>query len=430
MNPIPWDTELYLRRGAAFRLCGIEVFHDFVWTDIFRNKRTQFRNGQRLARLIMKSCPEGKTPALLLTRKHDANQGLRTTDNYHITIVNIDQYLKDASGDAATTYFAALMPADVISAANLDLERLSNEDVQILLNRRLDPELLRKWLDADPARIKTIIRLLKELNVDSAQLISGCETEIASILPLQLGDAFWPAIQQAGAELPEAMAHHRLLLLRQSQLKEFRDHLEQSDWSEPQWQQFFERNTWIFGYGLSYQFLHTIEETPSLGGGDMTGSGSQKSDYLLATEAHTRFTVLVDIKRPDTPLAMDTRYRNRTYQLGPDLIGGVAQLQQQCWRWATEGSRTDENRDLLEGRGIFTHEPRGILVIGNTSSIRNNRDKMRTFESFRRNLHVPEIITFDELLYRAEKVVQAYAEDADGGNRTVQENAADVREIT
>ncbi len=44
---------------------------------------------------------------------------------------------------------------------------------------------------------------------------------------------------------------------------------------------------------------------------------------------------------------------------------------------------------------------------------------MRTFESFRRNLHDPEVITFDELLYRAEKAVQAYAEDANVHQETL-----------
>jgi hypothetical protein len=45
---------------------------------------------------------------------------------------------------------------------------------------------------------------------------------------------------------------------------------------------------------------------------------------------------------------------------------------------------------------------------------------MRTFESFRRNLHNPEVITFDELLCRAENAVRAYAEDAKAKAETTQ----------
>lgn len=428
---IPWDTELYLRQGAKVHLCGIEVIHDFVWTDVFRNKRTQFRNGQRLAKLIKEDCPKEKTPVLLLTRKQDIGECLKVVDNYYITIVNIDRYLRDAFGDVATTYFTREKHINIISAANIDIdwERLPKENIQIILSRRMDPELVRSWLEADPAKIEMLIKVLKEMKVDTPQLISRCEAEITPALLLQLGDTIWPALQQAGAELPEAMAHRRLWLLRRSQVGEFKNHLEQGDWSESQWQRFLEKNTWIFGYGLSYQFLHTIKERPSLGGEDMTGLGSQKSDYLLATMAQTRFTVLVEIKRPDADLVTGTPYRNRAYHLGFDLIGGVAQLQQQCWRWAIEGSQTVENRDLLENQGIFTHEPKGILVIGNTASIRDDRNKRRTFESFRRNLHTPDIITFDELLCRAEKIVQVYAEDANGGTSTAQESVANIMEV-
>lgn len=428
---IPWGIELYLRQGANVHLCGIEVIHDFVWTDVFQNKRTQFRNGQQLAKLIKEDCPKEKTPILLLTRKQDIGECLKVVDNYYITIVNIDRYLKNAFGDVATTHFAREKHINIISAANIDIdwEHLSKEDIQIILNRRMDPELVRSWLSDDPAKIEMLLKVLKELRVDTSQLISGREVEITPALLLQLGDTLWPALQQAGAELPEAMAHHRLWLLRRTQVEEFRNHLEQSDWTEPQWQRFLEKNTWIFGYGLSYQFLHTIKERPSLGGEDITGSGSQEGDYLLATVAKTRFTVLVEIKRPDADIVTDTSYRNRAYHLGPDLVGGVAQLQQQCWRWAMVGSQTDENRDLLEKEGIFTHEPKGILVMGNTASIRDNRDKRRTFESFRRNLHTPDIITFDELLCRAEKIVQTYAEDANEDNPAVQENVGNIMEI-
>jgi hypothetical protein len=39
-------------------------------------------------------------------------------------------------------------------------------------------------------------------------------------------------------------------------------------------------------------------------------------------------------------------------------------------------------------------------------SLKDDRDRLKTFESFRRNLHQPEILTFDELLFRSEHIVQ------------------------
>ncbi len=404
MSPIPWDVPLSSRYGASENMCGIRIFHDFVWTDVFRHGMAQFRNGKCLAKLVRDSCPQDKKPALLLTRRENVKQEKKNGPEYCVTIVNIDEYLKKASGNAATTYFAMLMRTDVISAANIDWSTLSEDDLGTLLGKHINLDMLRAWNNADPARVNILVQLLNECKVDPKVLVGGREAEIAAIL-LQPDEQFWQVV-------PDALAHKRLWSIRNAQVEKFRTHLEQSDWLEPDWQRFFEDNTWIFGYGLSYQFLHIIEAKPSFGGKDLTGTGLQEGDYLLATAAETKFTVLVEIKRPDADLVSDTKYRNRTYEFGKDLTGGVAQLQQQCWRWATEGSRSDENRDLLEGRGIFTHDPRGILVIGNTNKIRHDRDKMRTFESFRRNLHNPEVITFDELLCRAEKAVQAYAEDA------------------
>ena len=123
----------------------------------------------------------------------------------------------------------------------------------------------------------------------------------------------------------------------------------------------------------------------------------------MSTAAQVQFTVLVDIKKPQSDLLTTRPYRNKVYGLSQDLVGGVAQLQSNCRTWA-ENSRSDENRELLESRGIYTYEPKGILVIGNTKQL-GVVNKRATFELFRRNLHNPEIITYDELLARAEFLI-------------------------
>ena len=412
MDSIEWPTSLYKRWGADSRLCGIRVYHDFQWTDIFPDERTQFKNGRRLAELVKQSCPKGKIPALLLTRRTDVTTNRLLTDECYIAVINIDEYLKIAYGDAAKTYFANLMPADIITAANICWSELSDDEQRTLLGDHLDINLLRAWINDNPARLDIVTAILKEFEINPKTLINDLKKKIATIIKI-MGNDFWTAIQEAGTELPDVLAHRKLWAIRKTRVDEFRTHLQTGDWQETDWQRFFEHNTWIFGYGLLYQFLHQIEGRPSLGGKDLTGKGSQEGDYLLATAAMTKFTVLVEIKKPNADLVTNKAYRNRVYELGPDLTGGVTQLQQQCRRWDIYASGSAENRDLLESQEIFTHEPRGILVIGDTNTIKGNRDKRSTFESFRRNIHNPEIITFDELFYRAEQAVKAYAEDAE-----------------
>lgn len=41
------------------------MFHEFAWTDVFADNRSQFPNGQRLAERICRDCPDGMEPTLL-----------------------------------------------------------------------------------------------------------------------------------------------------------------------------------------------------------------------------------------------------------------------------------------------------------------------------------------------------------------------------
>ena len=158
----------------------------------------------------------------------------------------------------------------------------------------------------------------------------------------------------------------------------------------------FERNTWIFGYGLDYRVLKTIQTQPHYGGTDVSGREGQRGDFLERTEAVTKFTVLVEIKRPDTPLLGRVKSRAGAWKLESELIGGVSQLQMNCRKWETEGSRAEANQGRLTQQAIFTVQPKGILVIGRLDELADT-DGRNTFELFRRNITNPEILTLDEL---------------------------------
>jgi len=82
----------------------------------------------------------------------------------------------------------------------------------------------------------------------------------------------------------------------------------------------------------------------------------------------------------------------------------VAQLQTNCRRWEIEGSQTEKNREALSKKEVFTVQPKGILVIGNTGQL-VDLAKRNTFELFRRNTLNPEILAFDELYERAKFIV-------------------------
>ncbi|MGH9827300.1 MAG: Shedu immune nuclease family protein [Blastocatellia bacterium] len=467
---IDWKPKLRERRGSQERLAGVAVFHDFKWSDVFGHDRGQFKNGQDLARLVKKHCPPNLKPALLLTVLDDVQErGFVDDWGYYVVVVKIHQYLQIASGHAAATYFASLLPTDVISAQSLDWTALSSQQFQVLLDKRLDGEQLSTWMNASPERIRLLARLLaKQVDVDLLDIQLNASEDIPwlitqlvdrhpelwqalaeiftknqaflpalvrsgvvqpealralltdqdvvpMLLPLdrsrllnslvtEMGDSFWTVLEAAGASIPHLIAERAVAEQRRQALIEFQANINSEEWIEHRWQEFFQTNTWIFGYGLAYHILGLIQEQPEVGGSDLSGSGAVVGDYLYATQGALRFTVLVEIKRPSSELVRDQHYRNRVPKLGEDMVGAVVQTQQQCYQWAIQGSRTEENREILEQQGIYTYEPKGIVVIGNTASL-DTVEKRRTFEVYRRNVKNPEVLTFDELLERARFIV-------------------------
>ena len=201
--------------------------------------------------------------------------------------------------------------------------------------------------------------------------------------------------------------HHRLAVLHR-----FEEMLQDNTLAENNWQDFFEENTWIFGYGLRYQILRVIQPQPNYGGVAVDGRGGQRGDFLTATEAETRFTCLVEIKKTTTPLLQREQYRNGVWGASNELTGAVSQIQVNCAQWETD-ARTERNREQLPR--IYTVSPKGIVVIGKTSEL-NNWDKRNSFERFRQELRCPEVLTYDELYERAKFIAEGPApldEDTD-----------------
>lgn len=67
------------------------------------------------------------------------------------------------------------------------------------------------------------------------------------------------------------------------------------------------------------------------------------------------------------------------------------------------------------GEATWLIRPRSFLIIGDLEELRGpggvHPDKHQSFELYRRNLYEPEIITFDELLARAEWHVEVAEQD-------------------
>jgi len=180
---------------------------------------------------------------------------------------------------------------------------------------------------------------------------------------------------------------------------------DEQEWNEKQWQNFFKDNPWIFGYGLDYRFLNIIQKEASVSNVDLDGKQTVISDFLLSD---TRFTVLVELKRPDTPLFESDANRSKSWRLSKDITNSVSQIltQKAEWEYKSQTEQFDSEDKRIEEKTV---NPKTILIIGNTSQFSgNDREsiiKAKTFELYRRNSRNIEIITFDELYERASFIV-------------------------
>lgn len=259
-------------------------------------------------------------------------------------------------------------------------------------------------------RMGTLEEVLEEAGVRgttdlSARFVSGRGSEVlAGFLEREGGERAFELLDALQPGLTKTMSIRKQHEERELALKEFRAEMELGNWDEGDWQRYFEWNPWIFGYGLSYRFLDQIENQPHYGGTEVSGKGAERGDFLLATDAAVKFTVLVEIKKPGTKLLHTKPYRSY-YHVSQELAGGLAQLHSNCERWLVEGSTQKDTFRRLERESTYVHWPRGILVIGHSSEL-DDPNKAGAFERLRQTLHNPEIVTFDELLARAEHLVQ------------------------
>ena len=200
-----------------------------------------------------------------------------------------------------------------------------------------------------------------------------------------------------------------ILLGRRQALEVFEQRVENGAWSEREWQDFFDREPWVFGYGLDYRIMRPFDREATVSGGGSDNRGRPVVDFLMS---FTDYTVLVEIKRPDTPIFRGTPGggggRAGTRAFSAEFTGAVSQILEQKAEWlafAASGEHfTRDGTRRLEAR---TRNAKTILVIGSRREFEAAGDPraaqvMRdTFELFRRETRSIDIVTFDELLERA-----------------------------
>jgi hypothetical protein len=185
---------------------------------------------------------------------------------------------------------------------------------------------------------------------------------------------------------------------------------------ESLWQQFFEKNPWIFGYGLSYIYLSALDDKKleQVVTGHHIGAHGKRVDALMKSKGVISSLCFVEIKTHRTQLLSSRPYRVGCWAPSSELAGAISQVQ------GTVATATDTIRNKLAlkdstgfptGEEAFNYSPKAFLVIGSLAEFIGdhgvNQEQYRSLELFRRNTASPELITFDELYERAKFIVHA-----------------------
>lgn len=184
--------------------------------------------------------------------------------------------------------------------------------------------------------------------------------------------------------------------------------------NEKLWQKYFEKNPWIFGYGLGYIFLSNLDDKKleQVVQGYSLDSHGKCIDALMKTKGIISNLCFIEIKTDTTELLESKPYRSGCWAPSKELAGAIAQVQGTV-ALATENLTSKINSSDKEGNPIdeeiYNYQSKSYLVIGSMDEFLTdhgvNKDKLRSFELLRKNTSNPEIITFDELYERAKFIV-------------------------
>jgi len=173
------------------------------------------------------------------------------------------------------------------------------------------------------------------------------------------------------------------------------------------WQSFFEKNQWIFGYGLDYRYQEILQREVHLSDAELDGSNTVIGDYLLGDNF---FTTFIELKKPTTPLFGITGNRSNSWRLSNELIESVSQILEHKASGLIRLNKTQYvNGEPLKQKA---YDSKVILIIGDWKELEKSENtlekeiKKKTLELFRRDSRNVEILTFDELNERAHFIAE------------------------
>jgi hypothetical protein len=415
---LEWDRPLSHRRGSAHRLDGIDVYYDLVWDEHFSDGRAQFKNGRSLARRVRQECPDGKTPALLLTDREDVDERFLQTPLHGVFVLNLPRY-RSTAADASLSYFAHRLGPGIADIGPLDEYAAARANAgAAVLAAELSLSQIAEWAEDNPERQQqlraiagaarpdepadaSVVNVLAAVQALRENLDPEAVSAIARIFGPEVDDerrvqllravtedlAGRSAVREVLAErMPERLADARAAVAAYDAL------LEDPHANETDMQKFIEEHLWLLG--LDYVAMRP-RQTVVIGA----------IDFLL--ERFDGFHDLLELKNPQDPIVTIRGSHDgsaapppSSYALSADLAQALAQVHVYRDRLT---SHADAHEALL---GLsHTREPRMLVVIGRVSPMSGHA--RRVLAELNRSLHRVEVVPYDLIAKRAGAVLDS-----------------------
>jgi hypothetical protein len=174
---------------------------------------------------------------------------------------------------------------------------------------------------------------------------------------------------------------------------------------EAVWQSLLSSQTFVLEQIFSVPIV-VIQEKAYVGGKSISNTGGHIVDFLFKN-AVSRGVGLVEIKTPKT-LMLGAEYRAGVYNISTELTGAIQQI------LTYRQSLVDERDTLLRHQpGLESFNPRCVVLIGHLRHELDTKTKRQAFELFRGQQSDVEIITFDEMYERTERLIDVLEGNTD-----------------
>ncbi|WP_280208176.1 Shedu immune nuclease family protein [Nocardia cyriacigeorgica] len=312
-----------------------------------------------------------------------------------------------------------------------DKTKAGKEILELPLENLPKNRMIKTAVDTDDGhenlwKLINYLQACRELDVphDRFRAISDDSTELAEVLKGKDKATVLAAMRQLfGGSVTQADLD--LIAGRKTQLDVFERLLTDQEYFTEQmerrnkeiegvWQDFFESNPWIFGYGLTLISCESYDKDKlerATTGRSVFGGAGKRVDALLRTRGAVSSLVFCEIKRHNTRLLVP--YRTDVFRPDIEVVGAVSQVQKTADKAIRDMGdylhRHYERDGTPGGFEVATIRPRQVVVVGSTTEFHtehgSNPEMVSSFEHYRRSVNDVEIITFDELLARARFIV-------------------------